>query len=107
MTLFYVISFKLQRQLDTYFLLAHMCSVKLKEWTLVLLTLLRSSKTHSRFIGREKLCNDGRYMKVNADFIFARYTSCFHADKVICSSDFLHVDLLERSDGFYSNIWTM
>ncbi|XLR00591.1 hypothetical protein S83_066789, partial [Arachis hypogaea] len=37
-------SFKLQRQLDTYFLLAHMCSVKLKEWTLVLLTLLRSSK---------------------------------------------------------------
>nr|XP_025668197.1 uncharacterized protein LOC112766524 [Arachis hypogaea] len=38
------LSFKLQRQLDTYFLLAHMCSVKLKEWTLVLLTLLRSSK---------------------------------------------------------------
>ncbi|RYR20033.1 hypothetical protein Ahy_B03g065123 [Arachis hypogaea] len=35
------------RQLDTYFLLAHMCSVKLKEWTLVLLTLLRSSKAYS------------------------------------------------------------
>ncbi|XLR27487.1 hypothetical protein S83_055387 [Arachis hypogaea] len=64
-------------------------------------------QTHSRFIGREKLCNDGRYMKVNVDFIFARYTSCFLADKVICSSGFLLMDLLERSDGFYSNIWTM
>ncbi|XLS93682.1 hypothetical protein HN51_069690 [Arachis hypogaea] len=34
-------SFKLQRQLDTYFLLAHMCSVKLKEWTLVLFTSIK------------------------------------------------------------------
>ncbi|XLR00290.1 hypothetical protein HN51_055063, partial [Arachis hypogaea] len=79
----------------------------LKNGRLSCLLLLRSSKTHSRFIGREKLCNDGRYMKVNADFIFARYTSCFLADKVICSSGFLLMDLLERSDGFYSNIWTM
>ncbi|KAL4315507.1 hypothetical protein AHAS_Ahas15G0192000 [Arachis hypogaea] len=46
-------------------------------------------------------------MKVNTDFIFARYTSCFLADKVICPSGFLLMDLLERSDGFYSNIWTM
>ena len=36
----------LQSRLDAEFLLAHMCSVKFKEWIVVLATLLRRSEVH-------------------------------------------------------------
>ncbi|KAK6140623.1 hypothetical protein DH2020_025623 [Rehmannia glutinosa] len=39
----------LQSRLDAEFLLAHMCSVKFKEWIVVLATLLRRSEGHGAF----------------------------------------------------------
>jgi len=50
----------LQSRLDADFLLAHMCSVKFKEWIVVLATLLRRSEVCLTFVctGQEdlKLC---------------------------------------------------
>lgn len=43
----------LQSRLDAEFLLAHMCSVKFKEWVVVLATLLRRSEvqfTSSKYL---------------------------------------------------------
>jgi len=50
----------LQSRLDADFLLAHMCSVKFKEWIVVLATLLRRSEVCLTFVctGQQdlKLC---------------------------------------------------
>lgn len=40
----------LQSRLDAEFLLAHMCSVKFKEWIVVLATLLRRAEVISPFV---------------------------------------------------------
>lgn len=48
----------LQSRLDAEFLLAHMCSVKFKEWIVVLATLLRRSEVFlDSFLNLFPSCN--------------------------------------------------
>ncbi|OIV90501.1 hypothetical protein TanjilG_32378 [Lupinus angustifolius] len=48
----------LQSRLDADFLLAHMCSVKFKEWIVVLATLLRRSESHPAFAEYQDLLEE-------------------------------------------------